>query len=50
MTFYAYDFLYACYAGLTLTGTDDKRPEWCGNPKQWQKYFDLVNKYERQEI
>jgi len=48
MRYTAYEYLYALYAGLQLTGETEKgNPEWLGNDEQWRKYLDLVKKYEQ---
>ncbi len=49
-TITAQDFLYHCWAGLTLTGISEDGYEWMGNDKNWQAYdwlFDGV--YDEEE-
>lgn len=44
-SFVAKEFLSYCEAGLLLSGQDPyKDLEWIGNPKQWDKLENLLNK------
>ena len=47
MNFTAYEFKYACDAGLILTGVDEGKPEWLGSIEKWNKYKALIYAHEQ---
>jgi hypothetical protein len=41
-------YIYKCgfKAGLTLSGFEDKAPQWIGKDKEWNEYVNLTKRYD----